>query len=283
MAKRYDIIVERDTTRNTLAITEAIVHIDEIVAAPAAAASAVQSATDAASSSDRAQRWAESAPPPDPADPSSRSAKSWAAAAEDSANRVDPRRLGSLWCAAAGSANALTASYGGVTPAAGLQIRFRAANTNTGPVTINLDGSGAIACRTITGVALPAGYIRTGVDTVATFDGTYWVLDRQIERGSNENGTFVRHADGTLTCARTFALPAINIPHGAVYFTDVVTAAFPAAFIARPAGYGSVQSTVNAWINARAVSTTGWGFSAFSGVMRAVGDNADLVAIGRWY
>lgn len=76
---------------------------------------------------------------------------------------------------------------------------FRATAANTGSVTINMDGIGAVAAVTITGAALPAGYIRTNVDTVATYNGTNWVLDRQVEHGSNSNGSYIRRADGTLT------------------------------------------------------------------------------------
>ncbi len=83
-----------------------------------------------------------------------------------------------IFCAAGGTANAINLTYGMGSLVVGQQVRFRAPNANTGATTINLDGLGAIACRTVTGVALPSGYIRMGVETVATYDGTFWVVDR---------------------------------------------------------------------------------------------------------
>lgn len=106
----------------------------------------------------------------------------------------------SVYGACGGSANAITVTTGRSGIAIGTEIRFRATAANTGPVTLNVDGSGAKPCRTITGDVLPAGYIRTTVDTVARYDGTYWVLGREIERGSNANGGYVRFADGTQIC-----------------------------------------------------------------------------------
>ena len=102
------------------------------------------------------------------------------------------------FCTYGGSANAftLTSPFGLLAPVLGMKVRFRATASNTGATTLNLDGSGAVACRTVRGVALPFGYIRTGVDTEAVFDGTYWVVGREVEEGSNANGYYVRHADG---------------------------------------------------------------------------------------
>ena len=48
--------------------------------------------------------------------------------------------------------------------------------------TLSLDGGPTKSCKTVTGATLPAGYIRTDCETEATFDGTNWVLDRQMER-----------------------------------------------------------------------------------------------------
>jgi hypothetical protein len=126
-----------------------------------------------------------------------------------------------------GSANALALTSGaGITgtPPTGLYLRFRAAAANTGAVTIALDGGAALACRTITGVALPAGYIRTDAETEATFDGTFWVLDRQAEAVSTANGRCTRQADGTQTCAHSVNLPYVSSSTCQADWT------FPAAF-----------------------------------------------------
>lgn len=115
--------------------------------------------------------------------------------------------------------NGLVATYGGAADAItlstglaltslpdGLRVRFRATAENTGAATINLDGLGAKAVRTITGVALPAGYIRLGntgaaVETVVTWSVAQdaWIADRETELGSNANGYFERLANGKLT------------------------------------------------------------------------------------
>ena len=79
----------------------------------------------------------------------------------------------------------------------GMEIRFRATAANTGATTINVDAIGAVTALTITDAALPADYIRTDVDTVIRYNGTNWIADRQIERGTNANGEYTRWADGT--------------------------------------------------------------------------------------
>jgi hypothetical protein len=129
----------------------------------------------------------------------------------------------------AGTANALAISTDTglhASPATGLQIRFRASAANTGAATIALDGGTAIACRTITGAVLPAGYIRTNADTVARYDGTHWILDRAIERGSNANGSWVRHADGSQFCLQiAFDIPFFDANRCRADWT------FPAEFV----------------------------------------------------
>jgi len=121
---------------------------------------------------------------------------------------------GSPYAATSGTADALilttAARYTPKTAlAVGDQVRFRASSANTGAATINWDGRGITACRTVTNVALPAGYIRTDVDTVATFNGTFWILQREVERGSNGNGFFVRFADGTANTWRNYTFSTV--------------------------------------------------------------------------
>jgi hypothetical protein len=133
-----------------------------------------------------------------------------------------------LRVAAGGTANAIALTSGaGIagTPPAGLRLRFRAGAANTGATTIALDGGAAIACRTIAGVALPSGYVRADLDTVATFDGTYWVLAREQERGSNANGRYARFADGTQICTGLVTLAYSGL---AGILTVIWT--YPAAF-----------------------------------------------------
>lgn len=111
-----------------------------------------------------------------------------------------------------GSANAINVTTGanlsGLTP--GYMIRFRANSSNSGATTLNLDGTGALPCSTVTGATTPPDYIRTDADTTATYDGSGWVLDRAPERGSNANGDYVRMADGTQMTQDTVTLLRVN-------------------------------------------------------------------------
>lgn len=145
--------------------------------------------------------------------------------------------VGTTYSTYSGDANAITVTAGLTSLTTGMQIRFRATATNTGATTLNLDGLGAKSCRTVTGVALPSSYIRTDVDTIASYDGTYWVIDRQIERGSNSNGEYTRIADGTQIC---WILPTTN--NGPIttaasnggYLSDAISRTFPAAYLSKP-------------------------------------------------
>jgi hypothetical protein len=109
------------------------------------------------------------------------------------------RNISAPFATYGGTANAitLTNAIAQVALVRGQSKVFRATAANTGAVTINMDGLGAVSAVTVTGVALPAGYIRTDVDTVATFNGTNWVVDRQVQYGSNANGNFVLRNDGS--------------------------------------------------------------------------------------
>ena len=106
------------------------------------------------------------------------------------------------WSTYGGTANVLTLApaFARTAYVTGDEFSFRATAANTGATTINVGGLGAKAAVTVTGAALPAGYIRTDVDTVCFYDGTRFVVQREIERGSNANGEYVRFADGTQAC-----------------------------------------------------------------------------------
>lgn len=126
----------------------------------------------------------------------------------------------------------------------GLMLRFRAPGANTAATTINLDGLGAQACVTVTGAALPSGYIRTDVDTVAVWDGTNWVVDREVQRIENANGIATRWSDGRQICHHTIAAGSgIAVGAGTLaspYGTSAFSWTFPSAFSAAPAVAGTV-------------------------------------------
>ncbi|MEE4110554.1 MAG: hypothetical protein V2I24_14480 [Halieaceae bacterium] len=60
---------------------------------------------------------------------------------------------------------------------AGLQVRFLAANANTGASTLNVNGLGVKNLRRQDGTALRAGDILVGMPVSATYDGTRFLLD----------------------------------------------------------------------------------------------------------
>ena len=195
--------------------------------------------------------------------------------------------LGRMFVTYGGTANAITLT-GALPPRAsttpiGAQVRFRATAANTGATTINLDGRGAVACRTITGVALPSGYIRTDVDTVATFDGTYWVLDREIERGSNANGAFVRLADGTQICQSPDYTHDATTASGNVFTSGSQTWTYPAAFASGTVVSASgATNDVRCWIPGNSGVSTNFLYAIMSSVSVSA-RVARLFALGRWY
>lgn len=196
----------------------------------------------------------------------------------------------SLYGACGGSANAITVTAGLTGIAIGTEIRFRATAANTGPATLNVDGTGAIPCRTITGAVLPAGYIRTTVDTVARYDGTYWVLGREIERGSNANGEYVRFADGTQICTYSAvgAAGPITIAEGALWRSWEYSWTFPASFttdtnLAVNGSLGALLALGVAWLKVRVKDTTGAGMMLLAARSNANNFTVNFSAIGRWY
>jgi hypothetical protein len=164
------------------------------------------------------------------------------------------------WCTYGGTANAITlaAAYKREALSHGDVLRFRATSTNTGASTIKLDGLAAVPAVTVTGAAMPAGYIRTGVDTVAVYDGARWIVDRAPEHGSNANGTYTRYADGRQFCE--YSATVTQAAEGAygMLFQGTREWIFPAVFIAPPsATIGSfLMSTGASWGTLYRVSTT---------------------------
>lgn len=135
-----------------------------------------------------------------------------------------------------GTADAITLTTGASLASlpTGLLLRWRAGSANTGAATINVDGLGAQACVTVTGAALPAGYIRADVDTVAIWDGTNWQVQREAEAGSNADGEYIRLADGFQECTRIVDLDAVVLATamGSVFrnATNFGPYAFPVPF-----------------------------------------------------
>ena len=178
----------------------------------------------------------------------------------------------------------------------GLELRFRATAANTGATTINVDGLGAVTSLTITSAALPADYIRTDVDTVIRYDGTNWIADRQIERGSNANGDYIRWADGTQISYTSISIGSPSTwsgSSGSYYTTGTWT--YPAAFIETPyitcsgdqqQSLASSIANIIITVRRRSSNTTTaaqWGAREVRDTNSANGALMDLHANGLWY
>ena len=141
-------------------------------------------------------------------------------------------------CTASGTANAITLTpQTGVTIAAlfdRLRVCARISVTNTGATTVNLAGLGAKTCVTVTGAALPAGYIRANALTEFTYDlvNDRFVLSRDVEYGVNANGEYIKADNGTMICwnagITTGSTPTTAA--GALFITGLLTWTLPATF-----------------------------------------------------
>ena len=187
------------------------------------------------------------------------------------------------WSTYGGTANAITLApaYARSAYVVGDEFRFRATATNTGATTINVGGLGVKTAVTVTGVALPAGYIRTDVDTVCVYDGTRFVVQREVEYGSNANGSFIKSANGVLDCYCTNQNVAASNVFGAVFGSDLVNFTFPVAFSATPK-IVPLSNSSGGWAISSTPTTSAVGLFAISpltGTSVLIG----CAANGRWY
>lgn len=217
---------------------------------------------------------------------SAANASASAVAAERSATSAEAIVAGAVKCSSygiySGTENAIVVTAGLSGISVGTEVRFRATATNTGASTLDVDGSGVIPCQTITGVALPPGYIRTSVDTVARYDGTYWVVHREPERGSNANGEYVRFADGTQICYTPDVVGVVAGEMSGSFYRGEQSVIFPATFSGKPSVTTSSDSSFG-WGNVCAVTMTGFVLVHWSTVSSTVSATGNYVAVGRWY
>lgn len=173
----------------------------------------------------------------------------------------------------AGNIVNLTTGAGFTSITEGFLLRWRAAEANTMGVTINVDGTGAVEARTVTGVALPAGYIRTDVDTWAMYDGTHWIVEREPEAGTNANGRYLRLANGFQQCSHSLSTGD----------TGPATWTYPAAFSAAPIvtpTAGAASARLATWQTATASNVGINGFTD-AGVRSVF--TVSVTATGSWY
>lgn len=194
-----------------------------------------------------------------------------------------------------GTANAITLTSAnlkaGGTLIAGMKFRFKATTTNTGATTIVVDGGSATACVTPTGVALPAGFIRTDVITECEYDGSSFVVSRKVESGSNANGDWTKWEDGTAVITRNESLGTYTLNKTT---SNLGNYDFPISLSDTPAHTCKigVSSTSAAYVTALyctigGVSTTAWNnvskLALTTQADSAVGVSLTLNAIGKWY
>lgn len=208
----------------------------------------------------------------------------------------------SLFSTYGGTANAITLTTGLSLSSltTGQEFRFRASSANTGAMTANVDGIGAVTVKTVTGADTPAGYIRADVDTVARYDGTNLVASRGIQSGSGANGIWTRFEDGTQVC--TIERLTLNF---STALRLAATWTFPAAFSAtsysvhaslRPELDAETSSDINADFGgnmasvgnlghySRTVSTVSFALiSTSSSFVSGDKGYASVTAIGKWY
>jgi hypothetical protein len=183
----------------------------------------------------------------------------------------------------------LTTGLGLTALTTGMQIRFRATSTNGGVFTINVDGIGAVTGQTVTGISGVPNYLRTDADTLITYSaGGVWICSREVEKGSNANGTYTRWEDGTQICS-------LVTSHGSLaggVSLGPITWTYPIAFNADATWNISVgtdftfsfaQIDIQHDIGSTTNSATfaRYRFTNTSGSAAACWTNAN--AVGRWY
>ena len=103
------------------------------------------------------------------------------------------------------------------------------------------------------------------------------------ESGSNENGRFVKYADGTMQCYQSISdLGGVNNGSGAIFRSDIFTWTYPASFIVSPVV--NVETTLtNRWASITSFpGISNVSFIYFSTSANDTLTTAFLIALGRW-
>lgn len=106
-----------------------------------------------------------------------------------------------------------------------------------------------------------------------------------VERGSNANGEYVKHADGTMICTRgTLSAANASTALGSLFRSADVAWTFPAAFIntTHLVVSGDVDDA-DSWLSANTVTTTGCNLRALAGATKAGALTLRAMAVGRWF
>jgi hypothetical protein len=167
----------------------------------------------------------------------------------------------------------------------GCGFTFTVLTTNTGTVTLIVDGDSALG-QTPQGAALPAGYLVPGVLYTAMREGAVWVIRRPPRRISNANGIALQYEDGTQICFFNFASTGTpNVAVGSLFNSGAGsdTWTFPAAFINTDVVVTGSTNLSGRWLAFSGITTTSVGINQFSATSAGTTANLRLMAIGRWY
>jgi len=205
--------------------------------------------------------------------------------------------LSGAWLTYGGTANAVTLTSISTSPvtalADGAKYRFKATTTNTFASTLAIDGLTAHPILTITGVALPAGYIRATSETTVRWDAAAvsFIADRQAEYGTNVNGEFWRYANGSQICIGSATITGTGWTSTAIgiKYSAATSETFAASFVNAPSLTANSKegavSTRSSWITSATSTTTG--FSIYAACVSAATGTTDVIvtytAIGDWY
>ena len=136
----------------------------------------------------------------------------------------------------------------------------------------------------------------TGTTNTYSCDYINNTINSIIESGSNENGNWIKYADGTMICTATkvFENIDVNTSWGNLYETAELTLGnFPQQFISTPTGINCIMITNTNTNNKGSAgfieyiietTTTSWGKTAIAKATSSVAANIglSLIAIGKW-
>ena len=205
-------------------------------------------------------------------------------------NRRPSSNVGNVYSITSGG------GYSGTIPT-GFSIRFRPTATNTGNVTISLDGGSAYSAVTPTGAELPENYLLTGADMTAVFYGSSWIMHRTPQRVVNVNGTYYKFENGLLICTVDFDAGSIKATGAGTwespYVTNPLTFPYPHSFISTPSVTLSYPLVSGSSVLSRIYVESGFfaGVSSISSlrIARLGGDTSDVSVLGtatikgRWF
>lgn len=187
------------------------------------------------------------------------------------------------YCVAAGTANAITASLG-TSPSAymeGMVVRVKIATTNTGAVTINLNGLGAKNIVSSTGSPLAAGDLPAGAIIELRYDGTNF--QRASSSGGGGGGAYYGVDTGTANAVvTTIAGAPATITNGMNFFIKKAASSNTGAMTLALNGAAAV-SIINADGSAIASGEMGPGYLmnlVFDGTSYRFMNGATTTAVG---